>query len=487
MKRVNLFLLNFSLFLLLIVGNSQAETSKLWGTAGEKWISTGRLADFSQAGYHAGEKAIPNLPVSKNAKTDYGLTGNGSTDETSNLNTAINGTNGVLLLPKGRYRLSNRIMIKKSNFVLRGEGSGADGTVLYFTKSLGAVLGGGSWQFGEGGMLWVGNGSDRGLGSKITNITSNTTRGNYTILVSSGSGISSGQLVIIRMNDSSDKSLFNHMHNNQNVSTDYPFNKPSANVLLPMVVKSVSGNSVTFKTPLKLDTRTKWGAALYRYSPSVQEVGIENLRIEFADTRYTGHHTEKGKNGLAFFSAKNCWARNIVIKNAENGMDFDKGAAYNTVTDFVLMGASQYSTAPVDKGKFGHHGVNFLSDAANNMLNDFHILDRYIHDISVEGRVNGNVIRNGVGFNISFDHHKYIPFENLFSNVNVGIGTATYIGSGSAENGAHSAARDLSFTLSLVLLFNIKDTKGWDTPASLAMSFMVTPLIFFSFDLINTY
>ena len=64
-------------------------------------------------------------------------------------------------------------------------------------------------------MLWIGNGTDKGIGSKITNITSNTTRGNYTIVVSSASGISAGQMVIIKMNDSSDRSLLYHIHNNQ--------------------------------------------------------------------------------------------------------------------------------------------------------------------------------------------------------------------------------------------------------------------------------
>ena len=34
--------------------------SSLWGRAGEKWMATGRLPDFSYAGYHAGEKTIPN-------------------------------------------------------------------------------------------------------------------------------------------------------------------------------------------------------------------------------------------------------------------------------------------------------------------------------------------------------------------------------------------------------------------------------------------
>ena len=61
--------------LLIIITNLpapvSAETSKLWGTAGEVWNSKSRLPDYSHAGYHAGEAAIPVNPAAGNESTSH--------------------------------------------------------------------------------------------------------------------------------------------------------------------------------------------------------------------------------------------------------------------------------------------------------------------------------------------------------------------------------------------------------------------------------
>ena len=54
--------------------------SQLWGEAGEKWSATGRLPDFSFAGYHRGERPIPELPRKTNVR-DFGAVGDGTTHQ----------------------------------------------------------------------------------------------------------------------------------------------------------------------------------------------------------------------------------------------------------------------------------------------------------------------------------------------------------------------------------------------------------------------
>ena len=57
--------------------------SALWGANGEGWTPTGRLIDYSFAGYHAGESPLPTtFATSRNVK-DFGATGNGKTDDTA--------------------------------------------------------------------------------------------------------------------------------------------------------------------------------------------------------------------------------------------------------------------------------------------------------------------------------------------------------------------------------------------------------------------
>ena len=81
--------------------------SELWGEAGEKWSATSRLPDFSYAGYHRGEKPIPELPRATNVH-DFGARGDGVTDDTRALQAAIDATTaGAVYLPPGRYLVSD--------------------------------------------------------------------------------------------------------------------------------------------------------------------------------------------------------------------------------------------------------------------------------------------------------------------------------------------------------------------------------------------
>ena len=146
----------------VLAGNT---TSALWGADGLDWFPSSRLPDFSRAGYAAGDREIPDLPVKADVK-DFGAVGDGLADDTTAFLKAVANTSyGAILIPAGRYRLTQRIEIKKPNIVLRGEG--ADKTILFFPLPLTVALGpgkqfssGGSWSW-SGGFLAV-TGRDRG-------------------------------------------------------------------------------------------------------------------------------------------------------------------------------------------------------------------------------------------------------------------------------------------------------------------------------------
>jgi hypothetical protein len=109
------------------------ETGKL---VYEKDAKGNRLPDFSHVGYHSGEKAIPDVPVRMTLKPTEG-------DDTKRIQDALdklgkrpqnkNGHRGALLLKRGVYRVEGTLKMSHSGIVLRGEGSGPDGTLVIAT------------------------------------------------------------------------------------------------------------------------------------------------------------------------------------------------------------------------------------------------------------------------------------------------------------------------------------------------------------------
>ncbi|EDY82107.1 hypothetical protein VDG1235_1727 [Verrucomicrobiia bacterium DG1235] len=102
------------------------------------------LQDYSYAGYHMGERPLPQ-PDSAifNAVTDFAADPSGTLDSTSAIQAAIDAASqnggGIVFLPTGTYRLSlpadadTCLHIDASNIVLRG--AGADRTYLFNTST----------------------------------------------------------------------------------------------------------------------------------------------------------------------------------------------------------------------------------------------------------------------------------------------------------------------------------------------------------------
>ena len=94
------------------------------------------LPDFSHAGYHSGERAIPDVPVRMTLEPS-------EDDDTSRIQESLDklgtlpqdktGFRGALLLKRGVYRVEGRLRVSRSGIVLRGQGNGPDGTVIVAT------------------------------------------------------------------------------------------------------------------------------------------------------------------------------------------------------------------------------------------------------------------------------------------------------------------------------------------------------------------
>src|SRR5215471_10201737 len=155
-------------YLLLLPALLLAAASVLSAQATSEWVFFGpdgnlqyqsdslgnQIMDFSSAGYQAGGVALPDVPVQQ---TVYPCGG----DDTANIQAAIdavsalspdaNGFRGTVLLAPGTYTVSSTLSITTGGVVVRGGGSGSDGTIINMDPNaapflLFAVRGSGSWQ-----------------------------------------------------------------------------------------------------------------------------------------------------------------------------------------------------------------------------------------------------------------------------------------------------------------------------------------------------
>lgn len=415
--------------LMLAPAPASGGTSKLWGAAGEAWTPTSRLPDYSHAGYHAGEAPLPEVPVVVNV-TDFGAVGDGMTDDTDAFAAAIEAAeNGAVLIPAGRYVITDVLRLSKSKVVLRGEGSGRDGSVLFISKSLADVYGPSrSWSW-SGAFLDI-RPSQEVIATTATAVTTAASRGDTSLTVASTAGLAEGQLVELHQVDDGSGSLGRHLHNDQAEAGDCPYMVPLT-LDSPLRIRSIDGGVVTFTQPLRTDVSLAWSPELQTHEV-VEEVGVEHLRIEFVGVPYAGHLKEPGYNAITFSAVADGWVRDVTIVDADSGIFTGSYVKGLTLEEIAL------------EGRQGHHGIA-LSYSADVLVRDFDIANAWTHSLTVSARASGNVFSRGTGAEVLvLDHHGDSPFENLFTQ----LGAYTFVGSGGEEcTGPHGGARNTYWNL----------------------------------------
>jgi len=422
--------------LLLATSLARAEYSALWGTNGEAWDPAGRLPDVSHAGYACGDKLLPKIPVTANVQ-DFGAKGDGEADDSAAFLTAIEKTErGAIAVPPGRYRISRILEINKPGIVLRG--AGPDRSVLVCPVPLndikpdwGATTGGQrtsnySW---SGGIVWF-KGRDRG--ALIGTITSPARRGERKIRITGNTtALQSGTWIEIKVHDDERKTLLDHLYSGDpgNLSSIRP---SSHKTTFATRIRGAKDGLLALDRPLRIDLRPEWKPEVRFYQPEVVQSGIEDLGFEFPVRGYGGHFSELGFNAVAFSGVAHCWARNLVVTNCDSGIF--AGGRFCTIDGLLC----QLRGVRENNGVFGHHGVTLSGH--DNLLTRFKISQRFIHDISVEGGA-GNVASSGSGTDLCFDHHKRAPYENVFTDIDLGKGSRMWKSGGGTDLGRECGAR----------------------------------------------
>jgi len=409
--------------------------SKLWGVTGEKWSPSGRLPDFSFAGYHCGEQPIPDVAQRADVK-QFGAKGDGESDDTKAFKDAIEATSGgALFVPAGKYVIKDVLTIQKSNLVLRGAGPAK--TILYFPEPLNTIKP--NWTKNSGGRKTSGYSWGGGFialngsvgAAEIGSIEPDAKRGDKRITLQADPArpVTIGQRIQIVLTDDADKSFVKYLYSGQPGGI-HNF-KAGERRAQSCRITAIDGRHLTLDRPLRFDLRAAWNPRLCEFQPTVTESGVENLTFEFPKTPYKGHFTEQGYNALNLGNVADCWLRNLRIVNADSGIFIR--STFCTVRDVMIESNRNEGGHSV-----GHHGI--CVTGVDNLVTDFEFKAQYIHDLTVSHST-GNVLASGKGPNLAFDHHCAAPYENLFTNIDVGAGTRIWSCGGGANIGQHCGAR----------------------------------------------
>lgn len=222
-----------------------------------------RAIDWSQAGIPGGIPSVTTICSTIQAST-YG---NGASDATSGIQAALNScpANQVVSLSAGTFLINSSLVIP-TNVVLRG--AGAASTILNLRGSSTGAINFGAEHYPSA--------------STSNTITGGATQGSTSITVS-GSGISTGQLLMISqtntsyMTESGSSGVCSWC--NAGVGND------SGQTVL---VTSVSGSTITFRPPLYMDMSANSPVA-YPYTAGAKNAGLESLQLYGNNTGYSAN------------------------------------------------------------------------------------------------------------------------------------------------------------------------------------------------------
>lgn len=418
--------------------------------ADKKIAEQNYLPDFSYAGYHYGEVKLPQKTEQIINATDYGVIPSDVLDDSKALLKAIKAASSLkgdvaLQLPAGRLILSEVLYLERSNFVLRGAGSGKEGTEIFcprpmmylkdpeslkelreylvtFDKrqrekdnNLDLPFSQYAW---SGGFIWTQVPNERvksymeKYDSKLNVLAKVLTgkRGTNTFAISEANGLKVGDVVELQLFNKEGESgeLIKTLYNGAKVKPgSHHWKFPTLPIIRQEVeIVKIANNTVTIKTPLLLEIKTNYQAQLVEWK-HLSELGIEHLRFTFPDTPRVAHHVEQGYNALFLTRIFNSWVRDVVIHNAESGI-LTEEIANVTIEDIVTNGDN-----------IAHYTVA-MGGVHNVLVKNLKVYNNAVHPLSFNTFSSKDVYQNCEIFtNPNLDQHAGANHQNLFDNIKV--------------------------------------------------------------------
>lgn len=324
-----------------------------------------------------------------------------------------------MLVPRGNYRISRPLSIRRPGVVLRGEDANASVIMAAPIHGDCSVPNQGPPNCApyQGAAMLEIEGTVGG--NRLATVVVAASRGERRLRLSSVAGIRAGQWIRLTMRNPADNSLGCHLYLERGCLNPERRQWYSGRIVDWLVrVESVAGDTVTLERALRLDVRMGWSPEIRSFSASVEDSGIENLSLRFSGEAYAGHNNEQGHYGILIRDAYNCWVRDVTIIDADRGVDIRGG--YNTISGLQLRAALRTPQLTAKVFATGHYGVSVAGPRSqDNLIENSVVQTVFVHNLSVASFANGNVfsgIRSAVPH---FDHHGAGAYENLYTEISL--------------------------------------------------------------------
>jgi len=280
-----------------------------------------RIPDFSWCGYRGGGVALPDVPAK--VILDPVLDGDdhariqGALDSVAAMPLDEKGFRGAVLLKRGTYRVGNQLNINKSGIVLRGEGDGADGTVIIATALRKYHV-----------LVISGIGDRKELQETNQNILADYVPvGSRTFKVKDTSAYKAGQDLLVCREGNQE---WIEKIGMKDVNSWKPFT-----LKFKRVVLEVTNDTVTVDAPIVNAIDKQWGGGYlvrYEFPGRIENVGVEGIRCDSIYASPTDH--AHAWWFVKIMNAQNVWVRNCTALHlAYSAVEIKESAKWVTVQD----------------------------------------------------------------------------------------------------------------------------------------------------------
>ena len=282
--------------------------------------------DYSTCGYHASEKAIPDVPVNIYVAPQQGDCSNiiqQAIDYISQHKADKNGHRGCVLLGEGTFNISKSIHITSSGVVLRGIDK--QKTIIKKTG------------YNRGAAIYLEGQANNIQGDTITITNEKVIAGSTQLTLASTMGLHTGSRITI-VRPCTTEWIQSLKMNDFGGGLDYTgWKATDIDIMWDRTITAVNGSTITFDAPITTTLSQEYGSGfvINAYNTGeITECGVENLTIDTEWNTQNVKDEDHCWDGIFMNNVRDGWVRRVnFLHLSGSAVNLQKQTSRITVED----------------------------------------------------------------------------------------------------------------------------------------------------------